>query len=82
MVSFIDQLLVLALIYSSLFVFSTILRVLTTGGYTPVPIAKLQVAVMDPQRQLQRQLERIAANAYTSGSSSPRLYILHGTCTC
>ena len=43
-----------------------------------VPVAKLQLAVLDPQLQLQHKLERIAANACMSDAANPKLVILQG----
>ena len=74
----IDFLLVYLLIYNAVSVFSSVLRLFVNGCWSPLPIAKLQVAVWDPQRQVQHQLERIAAKAYTAGASSSRLVILQG----
>ena len=69
----------LALTYYGILAIVPIVHLLATGGWPSVPLAKLQVAVVDPQQQLQHQLVKIAVKAYTSGASSPNLYILQGT---
>ena len=62
---------------AALIVTSTIYH-FVKGDLGSVPITKLQVAVADAQRQLQHQLEKMAAKAYNSAQDSRRLFILQG----
>ena len=68
----------LALTYYGILAIVPIVHLLATGGWPSVPLAKLQVAVVDPQRQLQHQLPGIASKAYTSRSSDASIRVLQG----